>query len=504
MTYYVAFDESHKPRGKIESNYRNLQRHLEGEGFVCHPFQEFPITQKTLQPYDCLVVPCPDFSKFSEQEIADIGHWVREDGGGLLMLSHAGGDKGRRSNLSELSEKFGMIFESDQVLDDKHNCGMGNLPQIKDFVMHPVSAGITELCFRAGCSLTVVGPAIAVASTGEEANPFSVPVIVAAECDEGRVVGMGSYEIFRDRIGSGFGEGQHAQLASNIFNWLMSDKRYQLRAQNKAPVPNPAGVAFAESEYAAGIVPAGNAGAPPSAVGLPAEVSPAASNYEVKTTVHINAKSELALELTRMLLEFENLKGRLEAVIRAVMQSPDVQEMAGAKPGIPAMPQYESFDEAGTDGASPQVSGPPPSFAPPPPKVSFTPIPQRPSAAPAAEGWGQPEGQPGEWGEGPMEGSQETPVAPAATEEFAATEVPAVVEPPVEEASKEDLETELEALQSKIISIKNLKGFVEKKYNDGKMDEESFKKQNRSLESDLKKTQYHIDEVEAKLKKLTE
>jgi hypothetical protein len=504
MTYYVAFDESHKPRGKIGSNYRNLQRHIEDEGFVCQAFLEFPITQKSLQPYDCLVVPCPDFSKFSEQEIADIGRWVREDGGGLLMLSHAGGDKGRRSNLSELSEKFGMIFESDQVLDDKHNCGMGNLPQITDFQMHPVSAGITELCFRAGCSLTIVGSAIAVASTGEEANPFSVPVIVAAECDEGRVVGMGSYEIFRDRIGSGFGESQHSQLASNIFNWLMSDKRYQLRAQNKAPVPNTAGVAFAESEHAASISPpVGTAGAPPTGLGFP-EVSPASSNYEVKTMVHINAKSDLALELTRMLLEFENLKGRLEAVIRAVMQSPEVQETTGGKPSVPMMPQYEPFGEGEGEGEGAPVSPPPPSFSPPQPKVSLTPPPERPVFRPTQEEFPPMEDQPAGWGnEVPLETPQEAPVIPPeADEQVTPAETLVVVEPPTEDVSKEDLETELEALQSKIISIQNLKGFVEKKYNDGKMDETSFKKQKSSLESDLKKTQYRIDEVQGKLKKM--
>ncbi len=504
-TYYVAFDESHKPRGKIESNFRNLQRHLETEGFVCQPFAEFPITQKTLSAYDILVVPCPDFSKFSEQEIADIGHWVREEGGGLLMLSHAGGDKGRRSNLSELAEKFGMIFESDQVIDEKHNCGMGNIPNIKDFVMHPISAGITEICFRAGCSLTLIGNAIAVASSGEQAQPFSVPVIVAAQCDEGRVVGIGSYEMFRDRIAAGFGESQHSKLVSNIFNWLVSDKRYQLRTANKVPVPNSAGGVFSQQEFTATTAPPTNGGAPPVAT-LSSEPSASAAKYEVNTTININAKSDLGIELTNILLEFESLKGRLEAVIRAVMQSKDITQVAAAIKAMPTLPSYESAEETKPETPGPAVSAPPPSFvapttAPPAPAApSLTPLPEAPrakfSTLPTAPGSTSP----------PSFGA-ETP-APAPVEE-----VPPIEEAPVETKTKagkskhaeptekkEDLLTEMETVRSQIISIQDLKNFSEKKFKSGKIDEASFKKQEASLEADLKRAQYRLSEIEGKLK----
>ncbi len=505
-TYYVAFDESHKPRGKIESNYRNVQRQLESEGFVCQPFAEFPITQKTLSAYDVLVVPCPDFSKFSEQEIADIGRWVREEGGGLLMLSHAGGDKGRRSNLSELAEKFGMIFESDQVIDEKHNCGMGNIPNIKDFVMHPITAGITEICFRAGCSLTLVGNAIAVASSGEQAQPFSVPVIVAAQCDEGRVVGIGSYEMFRDRIAAGFGESQHSKLLSNIFNWLVSDKRYQLRTSNKVPVPVSAGGVFAQQEFTATTPPPTNGGAPPVGT-LSAEPSASAAKYEVNTTININAKSDLGIELTNMLLEFENLKGRLEAVIRAVMQSKDVTQVAAAVKPMPTLPSYESAEEAKPEHAAPAASAPPPNFTPPtaeppaPAAPALTPLPEAPrarfSTLPAAPG-----------SSGAPSYTPETPV-----------EAPVGEVPPAEEAepakkskgkskhaepaeNKEELLTEMETIRSQIISIQDLRNFSEKKFKAGKIDEASFKKQEASLEADLKRAQYRLNEIEGKLKHL--
>ena len=103
--FYVAFDLAHKPRGKIDENYNELRDHLNENGFICYNFLETPITQEILRVYDLLVFICPDFAKISRQEIMEIVNWVKDDGGGLLLLNHAGGDKGRSSNLDELSEK---------------------------------------------------------------------------------------------------------------------------------------------------------------------------------------------------------------------------------------------------------------------------------------------------------------------------------------------------------------------------------------------------------------
>ena len=111
------------------------------------------VLEESLKPYDILVFACPDYSKISSQEVMEISNWVKEDGGGLLLLSHAGGDRGRSSNLSELSEQFGIAFENDQVLDETVNIGMENLPLISNFMPpHPITGGIGEICYRAGCS----------------------------------------------------------------------------------------------------------------------------------------------------------------------------------------------------------------------------------------------------------------------------------------------------------------------------------------------------------------
>ncbi|MHA1646569.1 MAG: hypothetical protein ACTSVL_03260, partial [Promethearchaeota archaeon] len=193
---------------------------LKSNNFVCMPFMEFPIAKQNIDPFDILVFACPDNSRISRNEIKSISAWVK-NGGGLLLLSHAGGDRGRRSNLSELAEQFGMIFENDQVLDKVHNFGVENLPLINNFsILHPITENISEICYRAGSSLSSTGMAnTPVVSSSDDADPPSVPLILAKEYGEGRVVAIGSYEMFRDKNVGGIKHPDHSKLALNIFSW---------------------------------------------------------------------------------------------------------------------------------------------------------------------------------------------------------------------------------------------------------------------------------------------
>jgi hypothetical protein len=209
---------------------------LNSNGFKCYNFLETPITQQSLKAFDVLVFVCPDFAKISSMEITEICNWVEEDGGGLFLLSHAGGDKGRNSNLSELSQRFGILFENDQVLDETTNLGLENLPIITAFIPpHPITNGISSVCYRSGCSLTIMGNAFSIASSNETSEPFSTPLICVAQPQNGRVCAIGSYELFRDNVGGGFNSDEHPTLAYNIFTWLVSDYRMELHSKGEVP-----------------------------------------------------------------------------------------------------------------------------------------------------------------------------------------------------------------------------------------------------------------------------
>src|SRR5271157_1445117 len=239
MQFHIAFDESHGERGKLGTNYRTVRQVLESEGYGCWEFSSFPITRQSLANYDMLVIACTDSTKFSTEEMEAIATWVKQDGGGLLLLNHAGGDRGRRTNMGELASQFGMLFENDQVLDDMNNFGIDNMPNIKEFpTPHPIIEGITSICYRAGCSVSITGFSQAVALTNASSSPGNVSIIVASEQTDGRIVCIGSYEIFRDEISGGIDQHDHVQLLKNIFQWLVTPKRVSLREGGEAPQPS--------------------------------------------------------------------------------------------------------------------------------------------------------------------------------------------------------------------------------------------------------------------------
>ncbi len=236
--FIVAFDETHNPRGKISSNYKQLQKIIESEGYICQEFSSYPITRESLQPIDILIIACPDQSRYDRNEIKAIRDWVTQDGGGLLLLSHAGGDKGRRSNLSELAEEYGITFENDQVLDKEKNVqNLENYLLIDNFILdHPIVKDLNKLCFRASSSLTAMNLMVkAIILSGDKSNPPAVPLLVATDIEEGRVVGCGSYEMFRDKVTGGISFGDNQKLMINILDYLKTDKKYEFKKNNPIP-----------------------------------------------------------------------------------------------------------------------------------------------------------------------------------------------------------------------------------------------------------------------------
>ncbi len=224
IKWRALFDESQKERGRITTSYSALKGVLETEGIQCIRFVDFPITLDKLKDFNVVVFPCPDQSKLQPGEIRAVIDFVSR-GGGAVLLSHAGGDRGLRTNLNELAENFGTSFQNNQIVDERQNLGLENLPKITKFKDHPVTEGITELCFSASCSLKIVGEAETLAITSRTAEPPDANVLAVSNYGNGKVVALGSYEIFRDRIMGGLNTSQNMNLAKNIFRWVVTPSK---------------------------------------------------------------------------------------------------------------------------------------------------------------------------------------------------------------------------------------------------------------------------------------
>ncbi len=224
IKWRALFDESQKERGRITTSYSALKGVLETEGIQCIRFVDFPITHDKLKDFDLVVFPCPDQSKLQPGEIRAVVDFVSR-GGAAVLLSHAGGDRGLRTNLNELAENFGISFQNNQIIDERQNIGMENLPKITKFKDHSVTEGITELCYSAGCGIKIVGEAEALAITSRTSEPPDSIVLAVSNYGNGKVVGVGSYEIFRDRIMGGLNTSQNMALAKNIFKWIVTPSK---------------------------------------------------------------------------------------------------------------------------------------------------------------------------------------------------------------------------------------------------------------------------------------
>ena len=517
MEYYVAFDIAHKPRGKINENLTQMRDLLNSNDLLCYEFLETPITEEVLNRYDILVFVCPDFAKISHQEILEIENWVRTDGGGLLLLSHAGGDKGRNSNLSELAERFGIAFESDQVLDEENNLGLENRPLVTNFnPPHPITEGIDSLCYRAGCSLSIMGDSYSIAVSNETSDPFSCPLICVAEPDHGRVCAIGSYEMFRDETSGGFDYGDHSKLLLNIFNWLVSDYRQDLREGNYSELtPGQEGQAAAHS--------AGDAGQKGHSFEYDEHVP------EIDVAFRISEKSDLMHLLKNFLAELNTMKGVVEQVIEKASVSDEeilnLQQMQQTQTQQTTQQQeaqtynYEDYEaeayneplqneEVTQEGSSPAnqpaagnsndlhtLKEPPLSALPPRPDTLAQRVGTKGIESEVSSKVEEPST---ETSESDMEGLGEDFDDLMKKEEKPEKEVEEVEEED-EEIDIEELKTEKESLESKLNSNNNLLNFLDKQKKSGAVDKKKHKKQTDRLKRDVKKIKKRIKEIDVLL-----
>ncbi|MHA1693935.1 MAG: hypothetical protein ACTSWR_12360 [Candidatus Helarchaeota archaeon] len=232
----IGFDNTQNERGKLEENYTKFKSIIIDEGHEINSKFEFPISLGQLSKYDIVFFACPDRSKFREFEIEQIIKYVK-NGGNVVLLSNAGGDKGLGTNLNEIGKEFGITCNNDQICDDEQNYGIRTLPISQNFNLHPITTEIELLLLPGACSLNVSKDATVIVSSGEHAEPPNAPVIAVAEKGLGKFVFFGTYELFRDNIRGGIQVIQHRILLKNLLNWLFEDmekKRLILNIQTLA------------------------------------------------------------------------------------------------------------------------------------------------------------------------------------------------------------------------------------------------------------------------------
>ena len=218
----IFFDQTQNERGRLDTTYSTLGKLLKDNDFDVESYTEFMILAKNIKDAKVLVFGCPNSSKLRPAEIDVLTNYVKA-GGGLLLLSLSGGDRGLMNNLSKLSKTFGIEFDNTAVKDERSNAGLPTMPFVSNIMAHTCTEDVQDILYPSGCSLNVSGSAVTVVSSSDMADPANQPVIAVAEDGKGRVICAGSYEIFRK--GGGLKHAGNKIFAINALRWLSGDVR---------------------------------------------------------------------------------------------------------------------------------------------------------------------------------------------------------------------------------------------------------------------------------------
>jgi hypothetical protein len=223
------------------------------------------ITKETLNNIDLLILGNPIDDFFSSSEIKFIVDHVR-NGGGLLLVSEYGADFLQKTNLNDISGKFGIFFEKNiikEMNDSNQNCT--SILHIQQFIDHQITKTLRELIIGGSCSLFLskdVKPLLQTkdrsiwsetySSASEEwTKEEEKQQIIAAytEFGQGKVVAIGDIDIFTSNSRFGINSLDNQKLLQNIINWLiepvkeskvmvfilnqLGDIKYEIKEANK-------------------------------------------------------------------------------------------------------------------------------------------------------------------------------------------------------------------------------------------------------------------------------
>ncbi|MFX0027764.1 MAG: hypothetical protein ACFE8B_01020 [Candidatus Hermodarchaeota archaeon] len=234
----ILFDIAHNEMLNIEdkefSDFANLLKRLD---LTIQKNEKKHLTKEIIRDIDLLVIGNPIDDFFSTQEIKVIVDFVRS-GGGLLLLSEYGSDYLQKTNINDLSGKFGILFEKNLIKEvNKVNQNCTSILHIQDFLKHQLVKQIREINIGGACSLFLSKDAKPLIETKRNSWPeiFDSSTeqwikegeeeeqIIAAysEFGQGKVVAIGDIDIFTSDSNIGLHSLDNQRFIQNIINWLI-------------------------------------------------------------------------------------------------------------------------------------------------------------------------------------------------------------------------------------------------------------------------------------------
>ena len=221
----VMIDDLHGNNGYSLSA---LKTYLEGQGYIVRYSSEdfgfYPVS------YGAVIIPNP--TAFNQTDLDRLEDFYKQSGGGILFLAN------RYQSYTTLNSILSTTLGSDLVFGAKVSVAsqVGINAAGGYFANHPTTAGVTDVNFVSGCSISLPDGSDAVEVIAVPVNTFTVPVppapgfepeianptlYLAGAADShwlgGKIFAFGSIDTFAN---THFNDSDNEILLSNIINWL--------------------------------------------------------------------------------------------------------------------------------------------------------------------------------------------------------------------------------------------------------------------------------------------
>ena len=233
----LLLDLAHNEMLTLDEEFSEFLKLLKNLNLKIVKNENKDLTKKVLENVDILVLGNPIDDYFSNIEIKDIVNFVRT-GGCLFIVSEYGADYLQKTNLNDIANHFGFLFEKNLIKEQNpKNQNCSSILHIHEFPEVDFLNGLREVVIGGTCSLYLKKGANALLETDKlnnwseiysnsseewEKDKEQLHVIAAyAKFGQGKVIALGDIDIFCSDDNIGINSLDNQKFLHNVFSWLI-------------------------------------------------------------------------------------------------------------------------------------------------------------------------------------------------------------------------------------------------------------------------------------------
>ncbi|MHA2251560.1 MAG: hypothetical protein ACXAD7_14445 [Candidatus Kariarchaeaceae archaeon] len=213
----IAIDLTKGQESIVVSEFKDLQGLIVQSGITVSLLFDEPLSLRKIEYFDILILITPIGEKYKPYEIKSLLQF-NEGGGGILVMSRAGGDATLGTNLSSLLKHFDLKLGDGKVLNLNPNSVDPNSISGVSSLLFPGLPDGGDVIFYNAVPIIAATDKI-MFSSADESNGIVHPLAAFARRGSGRLVIFGSTSLFDDSA-IGLHHEKNSQIFLKVVHWL--------------------------------------------------------------------------------------------------------------------------------------------------------------------------------------------------------------------------------------------------------------------------------------------